>query len=590
MDETNKKLAHIFEEMGIIYEIKGDKFRPRAYHKGADILNGMTENVADIYKKSDVSGLVKLPGVGQGIAEKIEEFIKTGAIKEYVNLKKEIPIELEELTSVEGMGPKMIKTLYKELNIKNLNDLESAAEKGQIKNLDGFGEKTERNIIQSIAFLRQGTGRMLLGDALPYAREFMEEIKKINGVLHVNEAGSLRRRKDTIGDIDILVAAKKQNALRVLEYVASLPNVQKVWGKGKTKISVHIQQGFDIDVRVVDEKSYGAALQYFTGSKAHNIKLRKIAIDKGYKLNEYGLFQIQKSKPKSNENFVAGRTEKEIYNKLGLKVMPPEIREDLGEIEASLRQSSGQAQKNKLPDLIEYGTLRGDLQIQTSWTDGKHTVEEMALEAKEFGLEYILITDHSKRLAMTGGLNDKKVLEQKKEIEKINKKLKDIIILAGAEVDILKDGSLDLKDSTLEQLDIVGISVHSYFKLSKKEQTDRVIKAMQNPHADILFHPTGRRINRRPAIDVDMDEVIKVAKKTGTILEINASPSRLDLRDEHIRKAKEAGCKFAISSDAHSKDHYKFLEYGIAQARRGWVEAKDVINTYSAEEMLRLLK
>ena len=582
MDETNKKLAHIFEEMGIIYEIKGDKFRPRAYHKGADILNGMTENVADIYKKSDVSGLVKLPGVGQGIAEKIEEFIKTGAIKEYVNLKKEIPIELEELTSVEGMGPKMIKTLYKELNIKNLNDLESAAEKGQIKNLDGFGEKTERNIIQSIAFLRQGTGRMLLGDALPYAREFMEEIKKINGVLRASEAGSLRRRKETIGDIDILVAVKKQNTLKVLDYVADLPNVQKVWGKGKTKASVHIRQGFDIDVRVVDEKSYGAALQYFTGSKAHNIKLRKIAIDKGCKLNEYGLFQIQKSKTKINKNLVAGKTEEEIYKKLGLKIMPPEIREDLGEIEA--------AQKNKLHKLIDYGTLRGDLQIQTSWTDGKHTVEEMALEAKEFGLEYILITDHSKRLAMTGGLNDKKVLEQKKEIEKINKKLKGIRVLSGAEVDILKDGSLDLKDSTLEQLDIVGISVHSYFKLSKKEQTDRVIKAMQNPHADILFHPTGRRINRRPAIDVDMDEVIKVAKKTGTILEINASPSRLDLRDEHIRKAKEAGCKFAISSDAHSKDHYKFLEYGIAQARRGWVEAKDVINTYSAEEMLRLLK
>src|SRR3989338_557439 len=627
MTEINKKLAHIFEEMGIIYEIKDDKYRQRAYYNGAEILNTMSEDVEILYKKEGILALVKLPRIGRGMAEKIEEFIKTNHIKEYDNLKKEFPIKLEELTLVEGVGPKMIKVLYKELNIKNLNDLESAAQKEKIRILEGFGEKTEKNILQAIAFLRQETGRMLLGDALPYAREFIEKLKKIEGVEIVSEAGSLRRRKETIGDIDILVASNKPNL--VLQKIEKMKGVQKIWGKGETKISVHIEQGFDIDVRAVKEENYGAALQYFTGSKEHNIKLRQIAIDKGYKLNEYGLFQIQKSSPeanqpstekllpasrfksgqagktqnhnskfKSNEKFVAGRTEKEIYSKLGLEVMPPELRENIGETEA--------AQKGKLPKLINYGDLKGDLQIQTNWTDGKNSIEEMALAAKEHGLEYILITDHTKRLAMTGGLNDKKVLEQKKEIEKLNTEYRrtraklgsrhgsiqnsEFRILSGAEVDILKDGSLDLDDKTLAQLDIVGASVHSYFKLSKHEQTKRVIKAIQNPNIDILFHPTGRRINRRAAIELDIEEIIKTVKETGTILEINSSPARLDLKDEYIKMALSYGCKFAINSDAHSKTHYRFLEFGIAQARRGWVEAEDVINTYPLEEMLASLK
>ncbi|OGZ57497.1 MAG: hypothetical protein A3F94_00685 [Candidatus Spechtbacteria bacterium RIFCSPLOWO2_12_FULL_38_22] len=589
MSDVNKKLAHIFEQMGLIYEIKDDKYRQRAYHRGAEVLGDYSQDVEKVYEEKNLSGLKELPGIGQAMAEKIEEFIKTKKIKEYENLKKEIPVELEELSAVEGVGPKMIKVLYKELGVKNLKDLERAARFGKIRNLEGFGEKTENNIIQGIAFLQQEAGRMLLGDVLPYARDFIEKIKKIEGVKEVCEAGSLRRRKETIGDIDILVVTA--DSKKVFEKIAKLPSVQKIWGRGETKLSVHFEHGFDMDVRAVDKKSYGAALQYFTGSKAHNVHLRKIATGKGYKLNEYGLFQIQKLKfktqnhnlkLKNNENLVAGKTEEEIYKVLGLKVIPPEMREDSGEIEL--------AQKGKIPQLIECGDLKGDLQVQTNWTDGRHSIEEMAIAARDAGLKYILITDHTKRLAMTGGLSDKKVLEQKRDIEKLNRKLEGITILSGAEVDILKDGSLDLKDETLKQLDVVGASVHSYFKLSRIEQTERVIKAIKNPHVDILFHPTGRRINRRPPIDIDMEHVIKVAQETGTILEINSSPGRLDLKDDHIKMAREMGCKFAISSDAHSRSHYKFLEYGVAQARRGWVEARDVVNTYPPEEMLRFMK
>jgi len=383
----------------------------------------------------------------------------------------------------------------------------------------------------------------------------------------------LRRRKETIGDIDILIAA--QHSKKIFEAIAALSDVEKIWGQGKTKLSVHFEYGFDMDVRVVEEKSYGAALQYFTGSKAHNIHLRKLAIAKKYKLNEYGLFR-------GNNNLVDGKNEEEIYKKLGLKMPEPELREDIGEIE--------EAKNGKLPNLIEYKSLHGDLQVQTNWTDGRHSIEEMAIAAREYGLEYIAITDHTKRLAMTGGLNDKKVLEQKREIEKLNKKLDGITVLSGAEVDIFRDGSLDLKDSTLKQLDIVGVSIHSYFKLDREEQTARVIKAIKNPNVDILFHPTGRRINRRPPIDIDMEAVIKECKKTGTILEIDATPSRLDLKDEHIKMARDEGCHFAINSDAHSREHYEFLEYGIAQARRGWAEASDVINTYPLKKMLGFLK
>lgn len=572
-NEINQELAHIFEEMGLLYEMKDDTFRQRAYYRGSAILYGLAEDVEEIYKKEGLSGLDKIQGIGKGMAEKIVEYIKTRKINEYKKLKKDLPVNLEELTSVEGVGPKMVKTLYKKLKIKNLNDLEKAAKKEKIRELEGFGVKTEKNILQGIGFVRSQGGRRLLGDVLPYARDLIEEIKKIKGVIKVSEAGSLRRRKETIGDVDIIVASS--DSKKVLDYVVGLRNVVKVWGRGLTKVSVHLKQGFDIDIRVVKKESYGAALQYFTGSKDHNVKLRQIAISKKYKLNEYGLFR-------SKVNVAKGLDEALIYKKLGVDCMPPEMRENTGELE----KASG----HKLPKIIEYNSLRGDLQVQTNWTDGTHSIEEMAKAAKEAGLEYIAITDHTKNLAMTHGLNEKRLLEQKKYIEKLNKAIKGIKILSGSEVDILKDGSLDISDEVLSQVDVVGVSVHSHFNLPRKEMTERILKAIRNPNVDILFHPTGRKINKRAPYDIDMEAIIKEAKKTGTILEINAHPERLDLRDEHIRIANEFGIKFVIDSDAHSIDGFKVLKYGIAQARRGWVEGKNVLNTLPLKKFLKLLK
>ncbi len=572
--EINREVAHIFEEMGFMYEAKDDKFRQRAYHRGAETVNNLSQDIEQIYKEGGVEKLAGLPGVGQGMAEKIEEYIKTGKIKEYAKLKKDIPVNFEQLTSVEGVGPKTVQVLYKELGVKDIDDLEVAAKKGKIRDLEGFGKKTEENILEGIGFIRESGGRMLLGDVLPYARELVGKIKNIAGVERAEESGSLRRRKETIGDVDILVVA--ENPKKVFDYVEKDPGVVKVWGKGETKLSVHLDRGFDIDVRIVPKESYGAALQYFTGSKAHNVKLRQIAIDKGYKLNEYGLFEEGKNEEK---NLASGKEEEYIYQKLGLEWMPPELRTDTGEIEA--------AQNKKLPELVEYGSLKGDAQIQTNWTDGKNSIEEMAKEAKRMGLEYIVITDHTKSLEVTGGLNGEDLLRQKEEIKKINNKFNSFTIFSGSECDILKDGSLDIEDEVLSQLDVVGISVHSYFNLSQKEQTERVLKAMNNPNADILFHPTGRRINKRPPIDIDIKAVINEAEKTGTVLEVNAHPERLDLRDEYIRMAVDKGVKMCINTDAHSTEMLDYLEYGVAQARRGWASEKNIINTLPAEKFLK---
>jgi DNA polymerase (family 10) len=384
--------------------------------------------------------------------------------------------------------------------------------------------------------------------------------------------GSVRRRKETIGDADILVISNKPSA--VMDYFTSMPEVVEVIGKGDTKSSVKLKNGLNIDVRVVPAKSFGAALQYFTGNKDHNVKLRQIAINKGYKLNEYGVFRKDKQ--------VAGETEESVYKILGLKWMPPELRENMGEIEV--------ASKNKLPRLIEYGSLKGDLQVTTNWTDGMNSIKEMTVAAKAYGLKYIAIMDHTKSLAMTRGLDERKLLKQKKEIEKINKELSGITILSGAEVNIMKDGRLDIDDKTLAQLDVVGISVHSNFNLSREEQTRRIVRAMENEHADILFHPTGRVIKQRESYDVDIDKIIDVAKATETILEVDAYPDRLDLKDEHIKKAVSAGVKLSIDSDAHNKMHFPFLELGIAQARRGWAEAKDVVNTRDLKGLIKAIK
>ncbi len=568
----NTELAQIFREVALYLEMKEEPFKPRAYEKVAYSLEALEEPVGEIYRRGGVKALRAIPGVGQAIAEKIEEVIRTGRLRYYEELKKEVPVDVRGLTAIEGIGPKSVKLLYEKLAIKTAADLEKAARAGKIRGLPHFGEKMEQKILKGIEFLKQGSGRFPLGSALPLIGEIEQRLRELPEVEEVVVAGSTRRWKETIGDADILAISRKPE--KVMEFFVSMSEVMHVQGQGKTKSTVKLKNGMDVDLRVVPRESFGAALNYFTGSKDHNVALRKIAQEKGLKLNEYGLFRGNKR--------IAGKTEEEIYKALGLAFIPPELRENQGEIEA--------AQKGELPNLVGYRDLRGDLQTQTTWTDGANSIEEMAGEAKRLGLEYIAITDHTKGLAMTGGSDEKKLLKQMAEIDKINRSLKGITILKGAEVNINKDGTLDIKDEVLARLDVVGIAVHSHFNLPKREMTERIVRAMRNPHADILFHPTGRVIQKREPYDVDMDALIKTAKETGTVLEIDAYPDRLDLKDGHIRKAVEAGVKLVIDSDAHSVNHMRFLEFGVAQARRGWAEKKDVINTRPLKEFLKCLK
>jgi DNA polymerase (family X) len=519
-----------------------------------------------------LKALEKLPGIGKSVAAKIEEYLTTGRVGLHDELSAKMPVDLGALLAVEGLGPKGVKNLYAALGIRTLADLESAARAGKIREVPGFGEKAEQKLLRGIAFVASSGGRLPIGRALPLARVIEERLRDVRGVREVAIAGSLRRRRETIGDFDFLVVADDPE--RVMSEFVSFPDVVTVHGKGPTKSSVRLAIGIDADLRVVPRESFGAALQYFTGSKDHGVACRKIAIDKGLKLNEYGVFR--------GETQIAGETEEEVYAALGLAWMPPEIREDRGEIAAALAGS--------LPKLVEYGSLRGDLQTQTSWTDGSDSIEVMARAARALGREYMAVTDHTRTLAMTGGCDEAKLARQMEEIDRLQGKVKGLRLLKGAEVNILRDGSLDIEDATLARLDVVGVAVHSHFDLSRAEQTRRICRAMRNPHADVLFHPTGRILGKREAYDVDMDEVIRVAVETGTVLEIDAFPDRLDLNEEHARKAVLAGAKLVIDSDAHATAHLDFLDYGVAVARRAWVERASVLNTLPAARFLASLK
>jgi len=578
MKISNEEIVKILYEIGEYLEIKGVQFKPRAYEKVGYSIENLEEEVSEIYKKGGLKAVENIPGVGVSIAEKIEELIKTGHLKYYEKLKKSLPIEVGKLSSIEGVGPKMILKLYKKLKVKNINDLEKAAKIGKIAKIDGLGKKTEEKILKGIEFLKKSGNRFLLDSILPQVRLIEGRLRNLKEVDRVAIAGSIRRRQETIGDLDILITSEKPK--KVMDFFISMPEIAHIYSKGDTKTMVRLKNGLDADLRVVPDKSFGAALQYFTGDKRHNITLRVLAEKNKYKLNEYGLWRGKK--------LIAGRTEEEIYGALGMVTPPPEIRNDSGEIQAALRQAQGKP--GGLPKFIDYGDVKGDLQVTTSWTDGENSIEEMAKAAQAVGLEYIAITDHTKTLAMTGGLDEKKLLKQMTEIDKIQKKFSKLKILKGAEVNILKDGSLDIKDEVLARLDVVGIAVHSHFNLPRSEQTKRIVKAMRNKNADILFHPTGRLIQRREPYDVDVEEIMKAAKETGTILEIDADPYRLDLKDEYIRKAIEAGIKLSIDTDAHSKNSFHYLEFGVAQARRGWAKNGDIINTHSWQEMLKLLK
>ncbi len=572
----NQEIAKIFYEIANYLEMEGVAFKPHAYQKAALTLETLEEDVEAIYKRGGLVALKEIPGVGESIALKIEEYLKTGKIKYYEEFKKKIPIDLKELMQVEGLGPKKAKVLYQKLGIKNIKDLEKAAKAHKIAPLFGFGEKTERNILEGIAFLKRSKGRFLLGEILPKVKEIYDQLKNLKGVQEINWCGSIRRMKETIGDVDFLVISKEPQ--KVMDFFCSLPGIIKIWGKGTTKSSVRMREGFDMDIRVVPAKSYGSALQYFTGSKEHNIALRKIAIDKNLKLSEYGLFRGSK--------MIAGKKEEEIYEALGMDWIPPELRENQGEIEAAL--------KGKLPKLIDYKDIKGDLHCHSKWDGGANTIEELVETAKKMGYQYLGIADHTKFLRIEHGLDERKLTQQRKEIDKINLKLTTnnlkFRILQGCEANILNDGSIDIKDEALKKLDYVIAGVHSNFKMPKEKMTERIIRAMKNPNVDIISHPTGRILKKRDEYQIDFNKILRAAKETKTILEINSFPERLDLNDQNIRLAKEAGVKMVINTDAHHKDQLRFIEFGIAQARRGWAEREDIINSWPFEKLLQMLK
>ena len=581
---ANRELAKIFNEIALYFEMDGAPFKPQAYEKAAINLETLSEDVKDIYKKGGREALEEIPGVGKNIADKVIEYIKVGRIKEYEKLKKKTPVSIDELISVEGIGPKGVSYLYKKLKIKNLKDLERAAKAGKIRNLPNFGKKKEQNILEGIEFVKRSKGRFLLGEILPKVQEIISELKKLKEIKQISEAGSVRRRKETIGDVDILITSP--NPKKVIDYFTVMPGVVKIWGKGPTKASVRLSVGvgIDVDLRVLPNSQFGSALQYFTGSKEHNIILRKIAIDKGLKLNEYGLFRGPK--------MIAGRTEKEVYAALKMDYIEPELRENQGEIEAALRQARGKP--NGLPKIIGYKDILGDLHCHSNWDGGNNSIEEMAKTAQKMGYQYIGIADHTKFLRIENGLNEKQLIERNKEIDKINKKFQasgsKFQVLKGCEANIMADGSIDIDDKVLAQMDFVIAGVHSQMKMLKVQMTKRIIRAMKNPNVDIISHPTGRILKKRDEYEIDFDELLKIVKETGTILEINAFPVRLDLNDVHIKKAKQAGVKMIVNTDAHKKEHLQFIEYGISQARRGWAEKKDIINAWPLEKLIRAIK
>ena len=573
----NYEVARILHEIAIYEEMKGEKFKPRAYEKASIYIESLSDDLGDIFKKGGIKALMELPGVGKSIAEKLVEIIKTGKLGYHEELKRQLPVDVTTLSAIEGIGPKTVKVLYEKLGITNIEELEKAVRKKQLRTIPDFGEKSEQKILNGIEFFKKSHGgRFNLCIIINTLEDILQRLKSLDTVKSIQLAGSARRMKESIGDADFLASSNEPD--RVMDFFTSMPEVIYIHTKGGTKSMVRLDGGIDCDLRIVPQESFGAALQYFTGNKQHNVALRIIALHKGYKLNEYGVYD-------KNNRQIAGRTEEGVYSKLGLKWIPPELRENKGEIEA--------ARDDRLPKLVNHDDLKGDLQVHTNWTDGNNTIIEMAEAAKRAGLEYFAITDHSRTLGIARGLNKQKLEEQKKEIEIVTQKMRDserITILSGVEVNILKDGSLDLENSILKEFDIVGAAIHSHFSISKEEQTKRLITAMYNPHVDILFHPTCRIIQERLPLDIDFEKIMDVSKKTKTLLEVDSSPERLDLQDEYIKLAIDNGCKLVIDSDAHDKSHFHFLKFGASQARRGWAERKDIANTLPLDKFLKSLK
>jgi len=561
--KKNKEIADIFNQIADALEYKGENvFRVVAYRKAARILEELTENIEEIVKSDR---LKNLPGIGEGMAKKIEEYLKTGKMQKYIEVTKGIPESLLELLNIQNLGPKTLALANKHLRVKNLQDLKRVIEDGGLAKLPQMGEKKVENIKKGIELYERSHERLSIAVAESIASGVIEYLKKNAPVLQISPAGSLRRWKETIGDIDILVTGKDHK--KIVEIFTHYPGAEQVLSAGETKSSILVGGSVQVDIRIVDKKSFGAALQYFTGSKAHNVRLRSIAVAKKWKLNEYGLF--------NNDKIIAGDDEEDVYKALGLQWIPPELREDRGEVEF--------AQKNKLPRLVVLSDIKGDLQMHSNYSDSTATIEELALTAQKLGYEYILITDHSRSAKYAHGMEIERVHKQWEEIDQLNKKFKHFRILKGIEIDILTNGKLDYPDKILKEFDLVVASIHQGFS---KCVNERICSAMENPYVDIIGHPTGRLISKREGYVIDIELVMKKAAETKTFLECNAYPDRLDLNDVNLKRCKELGVKISIGTDAHGIEELQWMKFGVATCRRGWLEKDDVVNTYSVNKLL----
>lgn len=571
MPVHNADIAAIFSEIGDLIEIQGaNPFRVRAYRNAARTLESLGREVRTMVEKGE--DLTDLPGIGEDLAAKIVEIVGTGRCAFLDRLHRELPPAITELLKIPGVGPKRVKALYHDLDVETLDQLYRAAKDGRVRDVPGFGEKTEAHILQAIEARVAETSRFKLAVAAQYAEALVAYLEQAPGVRRVVPAGSYRRMKETVGDLDLLVTAGEAGP--VSDRFARYDEVAEVLASGPTRSSVRLRSGLQVDLRVVPDASFGAALHYFTGSKAHNIAVRKLGQARGLKINEYGVFR--------GETRIAGETEESVFAAVGLPWIPPELREDHGEIEAATR--------GKLPSLVELADLRGDLHAHTKATDGHATLREMAAAAQAAGLEYLAITEHSRRLTMAHGLDPLRLAKQGTEIDRLNAELTGITLLKGIEVDVLEDGSLDLPDAALADLDVVVAAIHSKFDLSRARQTERLLAAIAHPRVNVVAHPLGRLIGLREPYDVDMLRVMRAAKQAGVHLELNAHPERLDLLDTHCRRAKEEGVLVAVSSDAHSTLDFANLRFGIGQARRGWLAKQDVLNTRNLHALRPLLR
>ena len=574
----NVDIAAALDEMAVLLEIEGaNPFRVRAYQNAARTVEEQTVPMRTLVDQE--ADLTELPAIGKDMAASIRELVTTGRLAVLDDLAARVPRSLIELTKLPGVGAKKTKRLWQELGVTTIGDLEREALAGVVATLDGFGAKSQQKILDGIAKHRARQGRYGLAEAEQHLAPLLAYVEVLDAVERVEVAGSFRRRRETVGDIDLLAIARDPRA--VMERFVAYPQVASVTGSGDTKTSVVLRSGLEVDLRVLPAESYGAALQYFTGSKEHNVKLRKRALSMGLTVSEYGVFPVGDGGERAEGDSVAGREEEDVYAALGLPWIPPELREDRGELEAAVGGT--------LPRLLTLADIRGDLQMHSTWSDGKQSLEEMLEACAARGYEYFAITDHSKALAMTGGMDAKKLRAQWEEIAEVAARHDEIRLLKGMEVDILRDGRLDLEDELLAQLDIVLVSVHSFFDLAPAEQTERILRAVRHPEVNVLAHPTGRLVQRREPVQFDLDEVLRCAAEHRVVVELNAHPDRLDLKDTHLMRAKELGLDVVISTDAHRAADLDLMRFGVDQARRAWLTADDVINTRPLDRLLQLL-